>query len=153
MRRERHCWAGHDEPGDLVVKWQSEVLIEGEAEGTVLRFEAPISFWGGVNPETATVSLAGHPQFGETVSGKILVIPQLIGSSSSSAVILELLHRGIAPTALILSNQDAILPIGVIVAKQMGWMTIPVVVLPHSDIRTNDRVCINFSGLIRRIDE
>lgn len=131
--------------------WQSDVLIEGEAEGPVLRFEAPISFWGGVNPETATVSLAGHPQFGETVSGKILVIPQLIGSSSSSAVMLELFYRDIGPRALVLGGRDAILPIGVVVSRQMGWASIPVVVLGSPVFQSGDCVRINQRGAILTI--
>mgnify|MGYP002700811375 CR=1 FL=1 len=44
--------------------WQSDVLFEGTATGEVLRFDAPISFWGGVNPVTSEVTLAGHPQRG-----------------------------------------------------------------------------------------
>jgi len=131
------------------VTWQSDVLIEGEAEGTVLRFDAPISFWGGVNPETGAVSLAGHPQFGEIVSGKILVIPQLIGSSSSSAVMLELFYRDIGPRALVLGGRDAILPIGVVVSGQMGWATAPVVMLNAPEFQSGDRIVIERDGTIR----
>lgn len=143
--------AGYAKPSDLDVKFQSHVLIDGETEGEVLRFDAPISFWGGVNPETAAISLAGHPQHGEMISDKILVIPQLIGSSSSSAVILELFYRGIGPRALVLGGRDAILPIGVVVAGQMGWPTVPVLVLENPAFRSGDRVKINPRGMIRNL--
>lgn len=141
--------AGYAKPRDMVVKLQSHVLIEGETEGEVLRFDAPISFWGGVDPETATVSLAGHPQHGAVISDKILVIPQLIGSSSSSAVMLELFYRGIGPSALVLGGRDAILPIGVVVAMQMGWGTAPVVMLEGADFRSGDHIAIERCGIIR----
>ena len=39
----------------------------------------------------------------------------------SSAVLLELIHRDIAPTAIVMREPDAILLLGVIVAREMGW--------------------------------
>ena len=52
------------------------------------------------------------------------------GSSSSSAVILELLHRKIAPAALILGAVDAIIGLGFLVAAEMGLRACPLLVLP-----------------------
>lgn len=126
------------------------ILIPGAAAGPVLRLDASLSFWGGVDPATATISLAGHPQQGTRITGKILVIPQLVGSSSSSAVMLELLHRGTAPAALILAARDAILPVGVIAARQMGWPTIPVLVAPGADYATGDTLEIHMDGRIEK---
>jgi len=119
-----------------------EILIEGNASGTVLRLDAPISFWGGVDPETSAICLAGHPQEGERIAGTILVIEQLIGSSSSSAVMLELLYRGIGPAALILGGRDAILPIGALVAGQMDWTTCPVLLVNDPPFQSGEVVQI-----------
>ncbi|NKB50763.1 MAG: DUF126 domain-containing protein [Rhizobiaceae bacterium] len=130
--------------------WQSEVLIEGEAHGEVLRFDAPISFWGGISPVTSQVILAGHPQQGTAIADKILVIPQMIGSSSSSAVMLELFYTNMAPRALILGSRDAILPVGVVVARQMGWPIIPVVVLPEAPFLSADKIYITRNGQIEK---
>lgn len=132
------------------MSWQAEVLFEGEAQGEVLRFDAPISFWGGVNPVTSEVTLAGHPQRGQTIAGKMLVIPHLIGSSSSSAVILELFYTKMAPKALILGGRDAILPVGVVVARQMDWPTIPVVLLPEPPFQTGETISISPDGHVER---
>ncbi len=128
--------------------WQSEVLFAGVACGEVLRLDAPISFWGGVDPVTSEITLAGHPQRGVRTADTILVIPQLIGSSSSSAVMLELAYTGKAPGALILGGRDAILPVGVVVAKQMGWPTIPVVVLTDPPFATGQWLDIRVDGKI-----
>jgi len=133
------------------MSWHADVLFQGTAQGEVLRFDAPISFWGGVNPVTSEVTLAGHPQRGQAIKDKILVLPQLIGSSSSSAVILELFYKGVAPKALILGGRDAILPVGVVVARQMGWPTIPVVVLPDPPFQSGDTVHIAQDGRIERV--
>ena len=128
--------------------WQADVLFDGRAEGIVLRLDKPISFWGGVNPNTSEITLAGHPQCGVKIAGAILVIPQLIGSSSSSAVMLELLYSNVAPRALILGGRDAILPVGVLVAQQMDWQTIPVVALDDLPFQTGDAVSIHLGGLV-----
>lgn len=130
------------------MSYQSQVLFAGQAEGDVLRMSAPISFWGGVCASTARVVLGGHPEKGQCISGKILVIPELVGSSSSSAVMLELLHQDIAPAGLVLGETDAILPIGVVVARQMGWHSIPVVVVRTSSLRSGMRVRIATDGQI-----
>ncbi len=130
--------------------WQADILVAGEANGTVLRLDAPISFWGGIDPATATITLAGHPQRGESIAGTILVIPRLIGSSSSSAVLLELCHGGLAPKALILGRRDAILPVGVIVSRQMGWPTIPVLLLSAPPFLSGDRLSVDRNGLVTK---
>lgn len=108
---------------------QSEVLLPGSAEGEVLKLDRPISFWGGVDPESGRISDPRHPQHGESVAGRVLVIPETIGSSSGSAVMLELIARRLAPAALILGKPDAILVLGVVVAREMDHEDPPPVLL------------------------
>lgn len=134
------------------MKWQADVLFTGHAKAEVLRLDAPISFWGGVDPVTSKIVLANHPQLGLPVANKILVIPQLVGSSSSSAVMLELVYKKMAPQALVLCHRDAILPIGVLVAQQMDWPTIPVVVLADAPFQSGENLQIDESGTITKCD-
>ena len=108
---------------------KGRVLIEGEAAGPLLRLAAPLSFWGGVDPETGRITDASHPQCGMAIGGTVLALPATRGSSSSSSIMLELLSRGIAPAALILGEADAILTLGVVVGKEMGYGAIPVIEL------------------------
>ena len=105
-------------------------LFPGDAEGEVLVLAAPLSFWGGVSWETGAIVNARHPQLGEVVSGRILVVPEPVGSSSSSAVLLELIRAGRAPAAIVLGRPDAILVVACLVAREMGWPAPPVVVAP-----------------------
>jgi predicted aconitase with swiveling domain len=101
-----------------------ETLVPGPAaSGPVLALTAPISFWGGVDPKTSVIADVRHPQHGTPISGTILYLPGTIGSSSASAILLELIHRDIAPAAIILKEPDAILLLGVLVAREMGWAT------------------------------
>jgi uncharacterized protein len=53
--------------------WHAEVLFEGQAEGEALRLDAPISFWGGISPETSEITLAGHPQLDSLLPAKSLL--------------------------------------------------------------------------------
>ncbi|AZO26116.1 DUF126 domain-containing protein [Mesorhizobium sp. M1B.F.Ca.ET.045.04.1.1] len=102
----------------------AEILVPGKAgEGEALVLTAPISFWGGVDPKTGRIADVRHPQHGEVISGRVLFLPGTIGSSSASAVLMELVHNGRAPAALVLHEPDAILLLGLIVAREMGWET------------------------------
>ncbi len=117
-------------PGEI----PAEVLLAGEAAGEILKLERPISFWGGVDPESGRITDPRHPQHDLSVAGRILVIPETIGSSSGSAVMLELIGRGRAPAAVILGKPDAILILGVVVAREMGHEAPPpVLLLPLED--------------------
>ena len=106
---------------------EGEALVAGDGKGRVLRIDDAISFWGGVDPKTARISDPRHPRHGESLSGRVVAIARLRGSSSSSAVLLELIHAGIGPTAIVLKETDAILALGALVAREMGYGTLPMV--------------------------
>lgn len=112
----------------------ARVLVDGRGQGPLLRLRAPISFWGGVDPESGRITDPRHPDHGEEIAGRVLAAPATVGSSSSSAVMLELLRAGLAPAALLLAAPDAILTLGVIVAGEMGYPTIPVLELAADDL-------------------
>lgn len=99
----------------------------GEGRGRLLVLQRPLSFWGGVDPETGRVSDPRHPQYGESLGGRILVMERAIGSSSSSAIMLELLRNDVAPAAVVLGSTDAILVLGILVAEELGYPSIPLI--------------------------
>ncbi len=111
------------------VSLTGEVLLPGAAEGAILKLDRPISFWGGVDPETGRITDPRHPQHDQTVGGRVVVIAETIGSSSGSAIMLELIARGLGPAAIILGKPDAILILGVVVAREMGYRNPPPVLL------------------------
>jgi len=93
--------------------------VPGESVGQVLNLERPLSFWGGVDPETGRVTDVHHPQHGVVVTGRVLVMPTGRGSSSSSSVLLECVRAGTAPVALLVHHVDPILPVGAAVAIEL----------------------------------
>jgi len=109
-------------------------LIAGAAVGPLLRLTHPISFWGGVDPVTGRIVDPRHPQFGASIGGTVLAVPSAVGSSSSSAIMLELLREGSAPAAILMGKPDAILALGVVVGRELGYATIPVVEVSPSDL-------------------
>lgn len=123
-------------------------LIDGAAEGGLLLLGAPISFWGGVDPRTGRVTHPGHPDHGRSLSGKIVALPGAIGSSSSSAVMLELLHNGKAPAGLLMASADAILAVGVVVAREMGYGSIPVFVCPVAPLAGRTALRLSPGGIV-----
>lgn len=94
----------------------------------------PLSFWGGVDPMTGDITDPRHPRHPEPTRGRILVMERTIGSSSSSAIMLELLRNGVAPAAIVLARPDAILVLGILVAQELGYPTIPLLQLSGADI-------------------
>ncbi len=130
--------------------WRASVLCDGAASGEALRLDEPISFWGGVCPSTAKIIQPGHSQKDMRLTGRIAIIPEVVGSSSSSAVMLELLHKGIAPAGLIMGQRDAILPVGVLAAGQMGWPVIPVFHIQSPAFASGDNLELKAGGTIMR---
>lgn len=103
------------------------VLVDGAGAGPLLRLQHPISFWGGVDPGTGRIVDPRHPDHGRCITGTVLLLPGVVGSSSSSSIMLELLRDGRAPAALLMAEPDAILALGVVVARELGHAGIPVV--------------------------
>ena len=93
----------------------------GVSNGRALHLLEPISFWGGVSASDGALTDPRSTHHGETVAARILFIRELRGSSSGSSVLLELAYRGRAPSAIVLSEADAILALGVLVAREMQW--------------------------------
>ena len=130
---------------------KARVLLAGAARGHVLRLGQPISFWGGVDPTSGEIIEARHPDRGLSVAGRVLCLPDQIGSSSAGAVLLELLRLGLAPAALVLAETDAILALGILVAREMGYPTIPVGELGRAEqslLPQGAFVCIGRDGAI-----
>jgi uncharacterized protein len=129
----------------------ADILIPGEAvSGEGLALTAPISFWGGVDPKTGDIIDARHPERGRNIAGTVLALPGTIGSSSASAVLLELIHAGKPPAAILMDAPDAILLLGIVVAREMGWETPPALLLPAAQQQAlaGRRVLVSSQGAI-----
>jgi predicted aconitase with swiveling domain len=123
-------------------------LIAGEAEGTLLLLTAPICFWGGLDPVSGTISDPRHPQCGAHLSDKIVAIPAIVGSSSSSQYLLEAMHHRTAPRAILLGENDIIIATAVIVGREMDYPSFPIVQCGFEGLRDGAYVRIARDGQI-----
>jgi predicted aconitase with swiveling domain len=133
---------------------RGRVLVAGSGEGRVLRLEQDVSFWGAVDPASGRIIDRRHPQYGERLAGRVVLVPRSIGSSSGSAILLELLERGIGPAAIILGEPDQVLTLGAVVAAEMGYAEIPVLQLePAAFEALQGTLAIDLRGNIREVPE
>ena len=109
---------------------------DGSAQGRLMVLDKPLSLWGGVDPLTGEITDPRHPRHREAIRGRILVMERTIGSSSSSAIMLELLRGGVAPAGVVVAHPDAILVLGILVAQELGYPTIPLLQVGTADIAT-----------------
>ncbi len=92
-------------------------IVPGKAKDIALVSDKPISFYGGVDPETGIVLEKGHPLEGKSVANKILVFPNGKGSTVGSYTLYRLKKNGKAPKALVLRECEAIVAVGAILAE------------------------------------
>ena len=113
---------------------RGRVLADGAADGAALRLDEPLSFWGGVDPTSGEIIDVRHPQRGTSVAGRVLVMPSVRGSSSSSSVLAEAVRAGCAPAAILLGEPDLILAVGAAVAEELYDVRVPVLQLAIADL-------------------
>lgn len=113
---------------------RGRTLLGGDARGPVAAI-APLSFWGGYDPVTGRVVDRSHPDVGRALGGTVLAMGAGRGSSSSASVLAEALRLGTGPAALVLSEPDAILLAGALVAAELYGRACPVAVLSPDDHR------------------
>jgi predicted aconitase with swiveling domain len=127
------------------------VLAPGSAEAIAIVLREPLSLWGGMDPATGRVIDARHPQRGESLAGRIVVMPAARGSSSSSSVLAEAVRAGCAPAGILLAEPDLILAVGAAVAEELYGIRVPIVVVAPEElalVSEGQAVTINLAGEI-----
>lgn len=101
----------------MTILLKGRIIWEGRVEGEALSTSQPISFYGGVDPETGRIIERGHELEGKLIADKILVFPHGKGSTVGSYILLRLKRKGLAPKAIINSRCEPIIAVGVILAE------------------------------------
>ncbi len=96
---------------------KGRIISKGVAEGEALVTTMPISFYGGVDPNTGAVIEKGHELNGISVKGKILVFPQGKGSTVGSYTLYRLKKNGVAPAGMINKECETIIAVGAIISE------------------------------------
>jgi cis-L-3-hydroxyproline dehydratase len=126
-------------------------VASGSARGAALVADTPLSFWGGFDPETGVVIDRRHPLAGQLATDRVLVIPSGRGSCSGSGVLLESIHNGTAPAAIVTSRLDPVISLGCILGDELYATHPPLVVITDQDrlgIDTGDMIEIDDRGFL-----
>ena len=130
------------------MKLKGRKVVGGKAEGELIVSQKPLSFLGGVDPETGIVTDAESDIRGRSIAGKILAFPRGKGSTVGSYVIYALKKTGKAPKGIIVEEAETIVATGAIIAG------IPLVQgIDVSKLKTGQRVRVDAdSGEIEVLD-
>lgn len=99
------------------MKLRGRVIFQGTAEGEALVTSQPLSFYGGVAPDSGKVIERGHELEGESVKGRVLVFPYGKGSTVGSYVLYRLRKKGAAPSAIVNEKCETIVAVGAIISN------------------------------------
>lgn len=126
--------------------WELELvhgrkISGGVAEGAALVSHEPVSFFGGVNPDTGIVTEKGHELEGTTVKDKVLVFPRGKGSTVGSYTLYRMKKNGVAPRAMINVECEPIVAVGAIISD-----------IPTIDKLERDPLTFLRNGMKLRVD-
>lgn len=97
----------------------------------VLLSNTPLSFWGGIDPESGRIVDVTHDLHNELVTNTILCLPASRGSCTASQVLLELIlntttiddndnnKTSLAPRAIVLRDVDGLVCVGALIAQEI----------------------------------
>ncbi len=112
---DRRVHQGSDNMNDIL-ELKGRVIKRGRAEGEALVSSQPISFYGGVDPDTGIIRERGHELEGKNIAGKVLIFPHGKGSTVGSYIIYRLKRKGMAPSAIINQRCEPIVAVGAIIS-------------------------------------
>lgn len=96
---------------------QGKKVVAGKAVGEAIICHEPISFIGGVDPNTGYVIEKGHELEGRKITGKILIYPTGKGSTGGSYRLYEMVYQKTAPAAIILIDREPVVTVGCIMGN------------------------------------
>jgi predicted aconitase with swiveling domain len=116
---------------------KGRIISKGKGAGEALVTSQPISFYGGVDPNTGEIIEKGHELQGKSVKGKVLVFPTGKGSTVGSYTLYRMKKNDTAPAGIINKECETVVAVGAIISE------IPCVdKIDIARIKTGDRVRI-----------
>jgi predicted aconitase with swiveling domain len=103
--------------GERKMDLKGRIIYKGVAEGIALTTTQPISFYGGVDPNTSEILEKGHELQGERVKNKILVFPNGKGSTVGSYTLYRMKKGGNAPAGIINKECETVVAVGAIISE------------------------------------
>ena len=98
-----------------MMKLKARPVTKGVAEGVAMVTRMPISFTGGMDPDTGIIREPGHELEGQSVAGRILVFPTGKGSTTGSWQYYAAYKRGNAPAGIINQTVEGVVAVSAII--------------------------------------
>jgi predicted aconitase with swiveling domain len=92
-----------------VLTLQGRVVNAGTVEGEAFVLDVPFSFIGDFDVDSGALTINGHPLFGESIAGKVLVCPTGKGGTIAPFIAFRAQQRGTAPSAILCQRADPVL--------------------------------------------
>ena len=105
----------------------SKVIVQGNAQGKVLKSTNPINFLGAVDKKTGIIRDTKYDIFEKSMKDTVLVFPHGIGSSVGAYTIYSLKSNQSAPIAMICTKAD------LTVASGCALANIPMIVVSNEE--------------------
>ena len=105
----------------------SKVIVQGNAQGKVLKSTNPINFLGAVDKKTGIIRDKKYNIFEKSMKDTVLVFPHGIGSSVGAYTIYSLKSNQSAPIAMICTKAD------LTVASGCALANIPMIVVSNEE--------------------
>ena len=103
--------------GDRKMELKGRTISKGVAEGEALTTSQPISFYGGVDPDTGIIIEKEHELEGKKVRDKILVFPNGKGSTVGSYTLYRMKKNNTAPAGIINKECETVVAVGAIISE------------------------------------
>ena len=116
-------------------------VVGGCVEAEVLRTDAHISGWGGIDSRSGTIVETRHPLRGQSFAGKVLVFPGAKGSSGWSNAFHLTRSMGVAPAAMLFTEMSTKIALGAVVTRAPAMTDFDID--PLAALRTGDWVRVD----------
>jgi predicted aconitase with swiveling domain len=101
--------------GEIMMKIKGKSVTGGTTEGDAIVTRMPISFTGGMDPNSGIIREPNHELEGQSVAGKILVFPAGKGSTTGSWQFYATFKRGNAPKGIINVKAEGVVAVAAII--------------------------------------
>ena len=98
-----------------MMKIKGKSVTKGMTEGDAIVTRMPISFTGGMDPNSGIIREPNHELEGQSVAGKILVFPAGKGSTTGSWQFYATYKRGNAPKGIINVKAEGVVAVAAII--------------------------------------
>src|SRR5580704_7900144 len=132
-----------------------QAVVAGDASGELMVSSEPLSFWGGYDSRTGEIIDRRHPLSGQIAKGRVLALPGTIGSSTTTAVLLEAVRAGTAPAAILTIGVDSFLALASVVSNEMYGRVIPLVALQQEQFQqllSSTKAHVRADGSVQVLD-